>query len=174
MLNIESLVVGNLELYPYYYHEEMRDSGSVINIGEGLAINAKVKMPKEESERFLEFQFHADYFPVVRHGIQEEPREMRFGAVYWSEHEGEIRYSINLVEKSPEDEEPQHPIGVPNAHMRAQLAFETALRRELFEFLKQKEILSDQEIEGLYDKAEKQAWRVENSFYQVRDVDMLP
>jgi hypothetical protein len=163
---IDALVVDGIEMYPHQYTEEAGTAA--------LRIDAKVKVSEEDSERLLKRLEKRGYFPVVRRGIQDEPREMRFGMVNWSENEGEIKYNLVLVEKSPEDERPQHQLGIADANARAHLAFEIALRRELFTLLQSKGVLSEEEIAGLERKAEENEWRIQNGFYRVKDVDLLP
>ena len=163
-LNIEVLVLGDLEIHPYQYMEDSL---------EGLKIDGKVELSEEDSEKFLQLQSKGGYFPVIRRGIQEEAREMRFGAVYWSSGNGTVKYAFVLVEKTPADEASSLPLGQLEPKVRSYLAFEVALRKGLIELLQEKGIISSEEVTGLKEKAESEKWRVENEFYRVEDVDRL-
>lgn len=165
MFNVETLVLRDIEVHPYDYKERLEG---------GLRIDAKIKLSLEMKERFLDLLKGGGYFPVIRRGIQAEPREMRFGAVYWSAHEDVTKYDLVLVERTPADEAPTTPWDLPGESARAYLAFEIALRRELFALLKDKGVLSEEEIANLRERAEQQEWLVRNEFFRVKDVDMLP
>lgn len=164
-LDIQELIVDQVHLQPYRYKEDAQD---------GLRIDVKVELSKDDNEQFLKIWANGGYFSVIRRGIQDEPREMRFGSVYWSEHVEKFKYDFVLVERTTADEAPRHPWDLPGANARVYLAFEIALRRNLFDLLLKKGIISDEEIIVLKEKAKIEADKIEMEFHRVSDVDLLP
>jgi hypothetical protein len=164
MLQLDALVLSDVELHPYHYEEKP---------GVGLRIDAKVELSSELNERLLNLLKTGGYFTVIRRGIQEAPREMRFGAVYWSAHGETTKYDIVLVERTPSDEAPSTPWDLEGRNARAYLAFEVALRKELFKLLEERGVLSADDISGLRERAFGEQWTIENEFSRVPDIDMI-
>ena len=82
--------MGTLSAIPYSYQEEFNASGS-------LTIETYLKLSETEMRNFRALPL---YFPVVRVGINETPRDMRLGQVLWSEHEDNYKLKIFLVDQA--------------------------------------------------------------------------
>lgn len=86
-----SVELLGLDLVPYEYEERV-DYG-------GIVIEMKVRTTQTENELLEHHSGMGDFFPVIRHGIEERPREMRFGKCVWSEDGEHIKQYLVLVEK---------------------------------------------------------------------------
>jgi hypothetical protein len=91
-LQATQLVIDGWALTPYKYKEEIDD--------EALIVQARVQLSAEEYKRLFELP---TYFSVVRKGIDDEPREMRFGQCLWSESDDKYKIQLYLVEKRLDD-----------------------------------------------------------------------
>ncbi len=161
-LSIHALVIDDLRVQPYEYVEEFS--------GNELMIIARLRMAGEQNEsleaKIQEKEF--SFFPVVREGIQGEPREMRFGRCLWSTHDDYTKHEIVLVGKGG-DKRP--PLNYPDHAARLQVTMLMGLIDELNDLLKQKGILSSEELDGINARAMESNRKNDRSFYRLKDVD---
>ena len=163
-LKIESLIISDIELYPYEYTERFDKNA--------LVINAKVKLPPTQISELLEKAKNEIYFPVVRKGINDEIKTMRFGQLFWSKHEDVVKYHLILVDKSYEEsknEFHQKMINTQNS-----LTYTSNSLDGLVELLVAKKLLSVKEIESLANKAKDHIFEKTREFYEVDDIDLYP
>ena len=113
------------------------------------------------------------YFPVVRHGISDETREMRFGESLWSRHDDGKKHSLHLVEKSyDEDGELRRGIFQPEMSiMQDFIARHDEIIQEMLTSLIRKGILESEEAEALRKRASERVWDKKRDFYSVEDID---
>lgn len=166
-LNIESLIIGDLEIFPYEYEEEYDDA---------IISTVKVKLTKIESEKLdsLDGLENKDrYFKVIRKGISEDKLDMRFGQVIWSEDGDFIKKKMTLVEKIyDENEETKSTLFQPEmGNMRSMIAYNRNLTNELMDLLLSKGVISSDEIEEIKEKAGANLAKTYRKFYKVSDVD---
>ncbi len=92
-LKLTGLSINGIVLYPYFYEEEFDC--------DDLNIKSRV-MVSPDQDAWLRLLMKEDgYFQVVRHGISDEPREMRFSnTILWSKHGNRFKYEIILVDRS--------------------------------------------------------------------------
>lgn len=83
-LKIEHLVIAGIKLSPYKYSEEYDD---------GIIINTCVRISNEENEQLKNAIGKNIYFEVIREGISQESKMMRFGKTIWSE-DGEFTKKV--------------------------------------------------------------------------------
>lgn len=167
-LHVDSLTVGRLTFHPYSYKEEFdRDA---------LIINANVNLSELQFTEVKKLIEKNDYFKVIRHGISDEPREMKLGVPLWSKHKDTIKYKIILNEKKYL--ETQKKILFYNYHfvqrvsnMSILLAKQDGILKELLTILSNKKVLTNEEITEIKEKASTQSRRREIDFYQVKDAD---
>ncbi len=164
-LSLEALVVDSVELHPYEYREEFT--------GDELTISAKFVGSRAGVLRLRALLKTRETFQVVRQGISDEPREMRFGVAEWSEHGGQIRVRLVLVDTDAEAEEHPELLRVEEANTRASLAYHMNLTERLSELLIEKGISTPEEMETLRDAARDAPWPARREFWRVRDVDQL-
>jgi hypothetical protein len=92
----DALLVDSLELKPYRYEERSEEPG--------IVITCFIEVDRSEADRVtgkLRQHQTTAYFPVVRKGLEDSPREMRFGrGCLWSEHGATTKFELILVEKA--------------------------------------------------------------------------
>ncbi|HEV2131753.1 MAG TPA: hypothetical protein VGR27_11650 [Longimicrobiaceae bacterium] len=165
-LSLQALLVGGIELHPYEYREEFSEAGE-------LTIWAKLVGSKQSVLRLRALLKTHPFFPVIRRGIHDEPREMRFGVAEWSEHQGQIKFRMVLVDR---DADPtQHPelLRIEAANQRAGTAFYMNFVERLAELLERRGVLPAAEIEAAREAAREELWQGRHEFWRVPDVDLL-
>lgn len=164
-LNIESLIIAGVETYPYVYSEKYD--------GDSLIINAKIKTPYEQLKKIKEKTDGKDYFEVIRKGINEETKMMRFGKVIWSKHENFAKQDLVLVEKNYDDNNRKEGFNYPEiGNMMETLAYTNIFIKEISNLLVSKGVLSNEEIKELESKINDRASEKIGEFYLVKDIDL--
>jgi hypothetical protein len=98
-LHATSVEFQGLVLTPSYYSEAAADEGA-------LSIMLEATLTPTETQALRDLQIaHSRggslYWPVVRRGVSDEPRDMRLGRVLWSLRDtGEIDHQITLVDEA--------------------------------------------------------------------------
>jgi hypothetical protein len=134
-LAIQRLQINGLEFTPYSYEEEIDQ--------DALIITAKAALSGEERDKILSFP---PYFPVVRKGISDLPREMRFGRLMlWSRTDTGFKYELLLVERSYDALGLHGPFEPQLSNMRFMLAGVTERVDQLLAHLVEKGLLSESE-----------------------------
>lgn len=167
-LHVDSLTVSRLNFHPYSYNEEF--------VRDALIIYAKVNLSELQFSEVKKLIKKNDYFKVIRHGISDEPREMKLGVPLWSKHKDTIKYKIILFEKK--HLETQKEILFYNYHfsqrvsnMSILLAKQDGILKELLTILSNKKVLTNEEITEIKERASTQSKIREIDFYQVKDID---
>jgi hypothetical protein len=164
-LSLDCLTVGGVELRPYEYRETFS--------GGELTIRAKLVGTKPELLRLRALLKTRARFPVVRRGINDEPRPMRFGVAEWSEHDGQIKARVILVDA---DADPAgHPdlVRIEEANQRSAVAFYVNFVERLADLLQEQGLLAAEQIEAARTAAREDPWRARHEFWRVPDVDLL-
>jgi hypothetical protein len=144
-LSIERLVIDDIEYSPYSYNEEFD--------GDTLVINSRVKLSIQDTVALRTQMKDKDYFSVIRRGINDEPRAMRFGRCLWSQQGDEIKYELILVDKAYDAEHRPLEINEPAlSNIKFMLAETSTAFAELLSVLKEKEVLTDTEGERIKQK----------------------
>lgn len=93
---LEVLVVDDLELRPYGYAEHLETGG--------LLAHCFVRLGRTDSERLEDLiAGKPRYMRVLRVGLDDEPREMRFGRCTWSLDAEHVKHHLVLVERASDD-----------------------------------------------------------------------
>ncbi len=165
-LKIESLIISGIEFFPYEYSEKFHN--------DALVIKAKVKSPSIQIDKLTENTKNKTYFPVIRKGISNEVKNMRFGKELWSKHDDTIKYALRLVDKSYDKNKDKFKgLFYPEMdNMIDLLAYIGNYIDELSELLIAKKILSAKEIESLNTKAKERLSEKISEFYRVKDIDL--
>ncbi len=166
----DRLTIGDLELRPYAYKERLEDGG--------IGIDCRVELDADASKRLedvLEAKREGQYFSVVRHGVEDAPRDMRFGQCTWSRSGEKVKHRLTLVERAMDEREPKPAIGglfqpmLANAVRRVALAegFNAALLDELIAG----GAINQQAAERIRKRAQDDYWRNLRALFEERDVD---
>lgn len=96
-LKCELLTIDDLDLSPYFFEETLQNGG--------ITLTCKVTTSAAVDGRLQALLISPDdggYHQVIRHGIQDTPRRMRFGTCQWSSTDAEIKQHLILVEDAAE------------------------------------------------------------------------
>lgn len=164
-MTIESIDIEDINLKPYEYSEEIDK--------DALIINMKVKIDKETHTRLKPFIKKRNYFNVVRHGIQEETRKMRFGRPLWSDYENGIKAEFVLVEEIfDKDDDKFRGINEPdNTNLKKELSRVSIILENLLTKIANNNILSKKDIDELTNPTEEELWEKKYLFNKVEDID---
>jgi hypothetical protein len=160
-----------LSLKPSRYEERADD--------DGVAISLRARLTPAETEKVRDLQQRPStedelYFPVVRRGVSDEPRRMRFGRVLWQALEdGNADYDITLVDESL-DKEPRSgfgAIGEPHTgHLLNAVEQLLGERDALLDALKSAGVLDDAAVERVHQAGAHAVGKRRYRFYQVDDL----
>jgi hypothetical protein len=134
-LQPNAVMVDGVELVPYAYEERAEHGAIVIDLKARMADPARTELQALITRHSEDYP---SYFPVLRRGLQETPRTMRFGKCTWSAHDGEFKNNIILVEDAYDRSEPEPLVGwnYPEALRTREMAARTsALVTELLRVL---------------------------------------
>lgn len=164
-LEVTSLKIGGLELHPYSYKEKFDD--------EALIIEAKAMLSESQYSELKGIMKKMRYFPVIRHGIAEEAREMRFGSTKWSEHEHGVKHELLLIDKSYDDIKKGFKgfLDPEMFRMQDMIAEDTEILDELVSTLTNKGLLSIEEVDHIRVRALERVWDRKREFYRMKDID---
>ena len=162
---LDSLFVGGLSFQPYSYDEKFD--------GDALIIKAKVLLSETQYVELKQLVQGELYFPVVRQGISDEPREMRFGGTRWSKHEHGTKHELLLVEKSYDEAEGRSSgLFEPEmTHMQHMIAGHVEILEELFTTLINKGIFGAEEADDIRARAAERVWDRKRELFRVEDID---
>jgi hypothetical protein len=167
-LRIEKLVIGEIEFSPYSYKEQF-ENGAII-------ITAKVELNLDDIFKLKNLMVQrGEYFNVVRVGISDEAKEMRFGAMLeWAPAaEGAIRQSFILVEKAYDaNVKPLSSIDGRRIDNLIRESIRTKMLNALLvEKLKKAGLIDENDLVEM-DKVYEECWRIERfSYYEQDSID---
>jgi len=163
-LAIDSLVIAGFEVVPYEFNESYDDA---------IIINSKIKLSKEDAEKLDMATKENIYLDVIRKGISDEVKKMRFGKVIWSENDGYIKKDIVLVEDVYDNKESSiSKFFEPEfSNIMNILAYVYNLNEELFKLLMSKGQLSTEELEQTKEMAKNNIRETTKKYYRVEDID---
>ena len=162
-LTLDVLLVDGLQLHPYEYREQVA--------GEGLILHAKVEGTDETLQRLRELVRSGATLPVVRRGINEEPREMRFGVAQWSRMEDRTKCRLVLVDRDLGESGHAELVRVEEENSRAALGFHGNFLERLAELLVDRGILSRAELQALREEVRDAPGIARRDLWRVADVD---
>jgi len=165
-LEIESLSISGLVLHPYYYEEEFDC--------DDLSIKSRVMVSPEQDAILRMLMKDDEYFQVVRRGISDEPREMRFSnTILWSRHGNRFKYEIILVDRSyDERDRPLARLFQPQmSRMQSAIAAQAEMVEAILETLVNRKYLTEGNVAEMRKKAAERIWDRRKEFYEVRDID---
>lgn len=159
-LGIESLQLGEVTATPYRYQEEISS--------EALVITTCFDLDRNTYEAFNQLP---ESFHVVRKGISDEPRLMRFGQTVWSsDDDDKFKISATIVETVYDQVNKSHGILEPMfSNVRNEVAATSVRLDRLLVMLVQKGVLSSEDREKIGVVTNEELRRMKRSFSRVSD-----
>jgi hypothetical protein len=164
-LTLEVLLIDGLELHPYEYREEVLDGG--------LTIWAKVVGTHADVTRINRLIRTRSSFPVIRRGIQNEPRDMRLAVAEWSDYEDRIKYRLVLVDREMSEGLRADLGRLQEQNNRAAFGYYANLVDRLADLLVDRGVIRRDELDAVRDAARAQPGVARHEFWHVADVDVL-
>jgi hypothetical protein len=159
-----SVELRGLNLVPYEYEERLDHDGIVIEM--------KVRLTQPENELLEEHIWNQGYFPVTRHGLEERPREMRFGKCVWSEDGQIIKQRLVLIEKVIDEIDAYQDMFGPEDRRTWGMTAETREMLEaLLALLTERNVLLDGDIEDIRTRVETGLPRRVRQLFRAHDID---
>lgn len=158
-LNLDALLIDGVELHPYEYREEVA--------GDRLAIWAKLVGTEEEVAMLRRLFRSRGALPVVRKGIEEQPREMRLGLGEWTERDDRIEYRLVLVELGADESAHPDLVRIRKQNNRAAQGFYMNFAEQLVKLMMAKGVLTEAEVEEIREAASTDPVAVRNDFWRV-------
>lgn len=167
---VETLSIEDLEFDVVTYDESLTD--------QSLSLTFVAPITEEDLDRFIElWREPGTYFDVVRHGIDKEPRSMRFGLCLWSEHENGPKVRATLVDASYDEEGLGSKFvalsNVTGPNVRTTLAQYGAMFDQLLRTLRRKGVLTEDEVDEVVGAKEVDLSQQLFRFYCVENVEAL-
>jgi hypothetical protein len=161
-LQPEALIIDGWELKPYKYKE-------TFFFEDNLEIIARVEVTREEKDRIRDM---AECLQVVRKGIQDEPREMRFGPCLWSQSGENFRIGLRLIDKKYDAKDRSHGFNEPRESNMTARTIRTSMELNgLFDLLIAKGVLSQADVDQIQNLDRKHVNREVWSRDYVQDLD---
>jgi hypothetical protein len=162
-LKLDKLVLNGWEIAPYKYKETFDSDGVLTSV-------FRVELSESGERQLRELP---DYFPVIRKGINETPREMRFGQVLWSKSDaGNYRMEVYLVDKLYDELGRRIALGEPRANNVGRRAASTAIRLSaLVDILQAKGVITSEEAENVRAVDQNELDRKMHEHDSVKDLD---
>jgi hypothetical protein len=170
-LKPEQLIVGPLSFVPIKYEEEFS--------GDALTIRTVVRVLPEQTSELVKFLEEAErlrsegkYFEVRRPGINDDPRQMRFGQTWWSEHPEGNKYSFVLVDEAYDrDSTVRWRLGLEHDAAAASTAYYASIVDGILSRLVERGIMTEQGVEDLKGEARDKIWGRVHRYYRVLDAE---
>jgi hypothetical protein len=165
-LKLTGLSINGIVLYPYFYEEEFDC--------DDLNIKSRVMVSPEQDAWLRMLMKEKDYFQVVRHGINNNPREMRFSnTILWSKHGNKFKYEIILMDKSyDERDRPLARLFQPQmSRMQSAVAAQAEMVEAMLEAMVTRKYLTEGDVTEMRKKASERVWDRKREFFEVMDID---
>lgn len=165
-LELTGLSINGIVLYPYFYEEEFDC--------DDLNIKSRVMVTPDQDAWLRLLMKEEKYFQVIRHGINSDPREMRFSnTILWSKHGGKFKYEIILVDRSyDERDRPLARLFQPQmSRMQSAVAAQAEMVEAMLETMVTRKYLTEGDVAEMRKKAAERVWDRKREFFEVGDID---
>lgn len=165
-LELTGLSINGIVLYPYFYEEEFDC--------DDLNIKSRVMVTPEQDAWLRMLMKEEKYFHVVRHGISNDSREMRFSnTILWSKHGNKFKYEIILVDRSyDERDRPLARLFQPQmSRMQSAVAAQAEMVEAMLETMVTRKYLTEGDVAEMRKKAAERLWDRKREFFEVKDID---
>ena len=172
-LQPSAVALDQIEITPYAYEERFDDDT-------GIVIDLKTRVDSTthatlQAMVLQDAESYPSYFPVVRKGLQETPRMMRFGKCTWSAHDPEFKHNLVLVEQVLDERGPDPfalLLNYPEERRTRQVAAKAhAFVTELLRVLEAKGVLDPDDVQQLNAAAEQNRKELAREFFRMDDID---
>lgn len=164
LLEVSSLEVGEIVFEPYFFEEYF--------LNDLLNVRAKTIINKQQQSLIIDMINRE--IPVIRHGIDEHPRQMILSLGLWSETDANIKHEIILMDVDTSNNLNKNRMG-EEFRLLVKASFQAAENQALLDLLLStlinKNILSEEEVSKLRDDASEQLINKLYNFYKVEDID---
>ena len=159
--SLTSIELAGVVLTPYKYEEEFGQ--------QSLTINMRVETDDAARQKLRELPL---YFPVIRRGISDEPRSMRFGQTLWSTDDaGKSKFRYVLVDESY-DATGGHGFLEPQfSNVQDHLAIATERLAKLIDVLETKGLISKEDADKIIEVPDEAFWQRKREYARVDDLD---
>ena len=162
-LNIEKLIIAGIETTPYKYSEDFDD---------GLIITANIRVPKTDIKKLEEATQKTTYFEVVRKGISDEVKIMRFGKIYWSVDGDFEKQHLTLAEESyDKKDESMKPKFLEPSIVQRELIHLMSLNDGLIDLLIANNIITSEQLKLIKQNAVNNKDKYYKQLFRVMDID---
>jgi hypothetical protein len=163
-LNVESLLIGDVEIVPYAYRE--------FEQGGRIEIVARFVSDPDRLEQLYALARSHEPVDVVRVGIQDTPRPMQLAMRIWSESEGERKQEVHLAD--PEETELIPALSQTFGPLWG--SHDTVIRQQatlegLMEVLRSKGLIDESDLQKIEEDRAQREHTTARSFKRVRDLD---
>jgi hypothetical protein len=167
-LQADMVEFEGLQLRPLRYEERAEEAG--------IAISFRARLTEAQTEVLRGLQKRREeegiYFRVVRHGVSDEPRQMRLGMVLWQQlDDGGTEQQITLVDEALDDAPHRFPrtLGGEPAIGRVLGAVEgfAAERDAMLDVLRANGLLDEAGVERIRKAGTEAIWQSRYRFYRV-------
>ncbi|MDP2836375.1 MAG: hypothetical protein Q8N97_05280 [Methanobacteriaceae archaeon] len=142
---IEKLIINGSEFEPLLYKEEIHERE-----GNGLWIDIFIETDVQNINQIKDIP-NGGYFPVIRQGISDEEKEMRFGRTIWQKEGNKILFKTTLIEKIYDENSKSMPFflnpDIPNIKRSIYNTSESV--NQIFSVLVDKNIITNEEREKI-------------------------
>ena len=165
-LPISSLTLAGLTLQPYKYEETFVDNN--------LSIKASLKLSEAQHGAVKDLQRSGDIVTVIRHGISEDPKQMRIFIGSWSRHADEVKFELLFQEETDQPKpNPLAPVLRWLGPLTNKVADNSVAVDALTDALHKKGVLSEEELSQIQRNVADKARDVKDGFFRVDDIDEL-
>ena len=162
-LNIRVLHLGELQIKPDYYQEEIDGSADILLIKAGLILD-------NQQWEYLSDLYKKGPVTIKREGISLKPKKMIFNRLIWSQKSNnEIKCALSLVEDKVNHYRQMLGSKVEIENLKKVASFNQGSIAALIEILTEKKILNDQDLEKI-NKMQK-TLPDDLQYIQVEDLD---
>lgn len=143
------------------------------NLEERQLITVNTKVSKEVFDKIvnLRFDLQGDYIPVQINGVE---HVMRFGAIYYSEHEEYNKVQLTFVFKEYDEADPGTVNFVNNETKITLSKYVSELRvinEKLLNLLLEKGVLTEEEKKDIFNLTKKEVHLKSIELHKVKDID---
>jgi hypothetical protein len=172
-VHAEAVEFEGLSLQPTKYEEHENGDGTI-------AVGFRAVLTAEETEALRALmpvkRSSVVYWPVVRRGVSDAPRQMRLGRVLWQQlPDGTVGHDITIVDDAfDQSEEPNHVLGLAGEPMVSNLVARVSDLLAQFQILiaelEVTEALPAESLERIRASVESLGPAQRHAFYEVADL----
>lgn len=164
-LDIENLIIGDINIKPYFYKEWFSD--------DALCIDAKANITDSQFEKINKMLIDGGSYEVIRKGINEKPYNMRLGTSLWSKNDSAIKYKFPLRGEKyfKSSKNPLGELFVRIGNISVLILKQKKMLNDLLSILLEKNIVKKDELIKIKDISNQEINDKLIDLYRVKDLD---